>query len=493
MTGELYSTDAERVVLGTMLLDPSCIAAARARVGARDFFFVAHGLVFDTLLLMHDRAEPIDLVTVAEEMRTSGKLDVAGGPEALAALVQQSVAAPNVASHAATVRKYARRRRLRDLGRTLSQRAEDPIQDLAELEANAHAGLADLAASAADEGRFVAASLSGPAILEHAFPQPASLLGDGIISVGDLVVMFGEAGVSKTWLALQLGVAMARGEPWLGLRTTEAPVDVGFLELEVHAHVIQDRLRAIGGPVPQTFHLLVRPQLRGAVNLVDAQGRSVNLGELRAWIESSGLKVVVIDALARATSCPQVDFSPLLLGLDVLRAETACAVLLVHHENARSRGSANGAELTSDMDFMRGDSRLRGFPQAVLRVLEHHGARCVRFPKVSCAATPAPIYFKNAENGVPVPVQAPESVRGGRSRAIRDAIEQYVCRSDRPVTRADVGKGVGLGRTAATEHLRALLKAKRISSFGENRDIRYVPPTGVAGVAEAVGANGHGY
>src|SRR5439155_1016147 len=98
-----------------------------------------------------------------------------------------------------------------------------------------------------------------------------------------------------------------------------------------------------------------------------------------------------------------------------------CALVLIHHENARAR---NGSEPASDMDFMRGDSRLRGFPQAVLRVLEHGGARCIRFPKVNCAAQPDPIYFRNAEDGVPLVIDSPArpsepSVPKGTERTTR--------------------------------------------------------------------------
>src|SRR5439155_11038603 len=220
------------------------------------------------------------------------------------------------------------------------QRLDDPTQPVDDVVARLRDGLGRAAASGAD--RFTAASLSGAAILDHTFPRPPSVLGDGIISAGDLAVIFGEAGVAKTWLAILLWLAMGSAKPWMGLETTVEPVNTGFLELEIHGHTVQDRLRAIGGNIPTTCHLLVRPQLHGAVDLVDADGAPVHLGELRSWIEKKNLKVVFIDALARATSCPQVDFSPLLLALDVLRADTQCAIVLVHHENSRSRGNGTG-------------------------------------------------------------------------------------------------------------------------------------------------------
>src|SRR5205085_6037621 len=111
-----------------------------------------------------------------------------------------------------------------------------------------------------------------------------------------------------------------------------------------------------------------------------------------------GLKVVVIDALARATTLDQVDFSPLLQALDVLRVETQCAFVIIHHEPKNTEKGEDG-----DLDALRGDSRLRDFPQCLIRVVRRHGVLCARFAKVSAGPTPEPIYFELGENGVPRP------------------------------------------------------------------------------------------
>jgi hypothetical protein len=173
----------------------------------------------------------------------------------------------------------------------------------------------------------------------------------------------------------------------------------------------------------------------------------------------------------------------------VLRAETGCAIIPLHHENSRPRNGA-GAD-AADMDFMRGDSRLRGFPQAVLRVLEHRGTGCVRFAKVSCAASPSPLYFAQDEAGVPHVTQEPAEAQKDKGKASRERIARFVLDAGRPVSRSEVEAAVSLGRSATTKHLNALIQAGRIDSYGDNKDTCYVPPTGDAGWGAPVGGNGH--
>ena len=323
--------------------------------------------------------------------------------------------------------------------------------------------------------RLLRVSLSGRAVLAHQFERPRSLLGQGIISVGDLVLVFGQAGMFKTWLMLMLGLAISDAKKWFGLETTSEPVPVGFVELELHGHAVQDRLRALigdGGEIPDTFHLVVRPLLHGAFDLVDKNGTAIHLDELRAWIAERQLKVVFIDALARATSCPQVDFSPLLLALDVLRAETACAIVVIHHEGKPRKGDTG-----DDLDAMRGDSRLAGFPQSVLRVVKHHGTGCVRFAKVSCACTPEPIYFAKNESGVPEVTEAPEKASASKGAANRARVLDSVLKAERLVACREVAVLVGLSEATCRAHLAALVKDHQIARDGEDRNTRYGPPT----------------
>jgi replicative DNA helicase len=114
-----HNLDAERAVLGAMLLEgreglPRVVEILRPR----DFYTEAHRAMFETMLRLFDRGEPIDLITLSEELRRSDQLEFVGGPAALALLVEQASIAAHLMSYASIVRDMAV---LRDLIQTSTQ------------------------------------------------------------------------------------------------------------------------------------------------------------------------------------------------------------------------------------------------------------------------------------------------------------------------------------------------------------------------------------
>ena len=114
-----HNLDAERAVLGAMLLEgreglPRVIEILRPH----DFYTEAHRAMFETMLRLFDRSEPVDLITLSEELRRSDQLDFVGGPAALALLVEQASIAAHLMSYASIVRDMAV---LRDLIQTSTQ------------------------------------------------------------------------------------------------------------------------------------------------------------------------------------------------------------------------------------------------------------------------------------------------------------------------------------------------------------------------------------
>ena len=114
-----HNLDAERAVLGAMLLEgrdalPRVIEILRPS----DFYTEAHRATYDTMLRLFDRGEPVDLITLSEELRRSDQLEFVGGPSALALLVEQASIAAHLMSYASIVRDMAV---LRELIQTSTQ------------------------------------------------------------------------------------------------------------------------------------------------------------------------------------------------------------------------------------------------------------------------------------------------------------------------------------------------------------------------------------
>ncbi len=78
--------EAERAVLGSILLDNSALNLALEGVGKDDFFSEAHRITFDKMIALSERNRTIDLVTLSEELSKDGQIEKAGGAAYLAAL-----------------------------------------------------------------------------------------------------------------------------------------------------------------------------------------------------------------------------------------------------------------------------------------------------------------------------------------------------------------------------------------------------------------------
>jgi replicative DNA helicase len=82
------SLEAERGVLGSLLMDPSTLPKALEILQPSDFYWDVHQIIYKAILALEGRAEPVDIVTVAEELRREGNLEKVGGVEYLRLLLE---------------------------------------------------------------------------------------------------------------------------------------------------------------------------------------------------------------------------------------------------------------------------------------------------------------------------------------------------------------------------------------------------------------------
>ena len=107
-----HNLDAERSLLGAMLLSRDAIAAAMETCGSEDFYKPAHAHIFDAINVLYNQGEPADPVTVADELSRAGLLDSVGGLASLVALQADTPATTNAARYARIIEEHALLRRL---------------------------------------------------------------------------------------------------------------------------------------------------------------------------------------------------------------------------------------------------------------------------------------------------------------------------------------------------------------------------------------------
>ncbi|QKY70811.1 replicative DNA helicase [Lentibacillus sp. CBA3610] len=107
-----HNIEAEQAVIGAVFLEPEALSSAAERLMPDDFYRASHQRIFDTMLKLIDKGEPIDLVTVTTSLSNEKKLDEAGGVAYLSDLAGSVPTAANIVYYSKIVEEKALLRRL---------------------------------------------------------------------------------------------------------------------------------------------------------------------------------------------------------------------------------------------------------------------------------------------------------------------------------------------------------------------------------------------
>ncbi len=127
--------EAERAVLGAMMLDKDAIIKIADFLEPVDFYHDHHRFIYEAALELFQRSEPVDLVTMASKLQSQEKLELIGGPEYLAELQNEVPLASHIFQYAQLVKNSATLRKLVKVGdevKALGFDTEKPIKDLLE-------------------------------------------------------------------------------------------------------------------------------------------------------------------------------------------------------------------------------------------------------------------------------------------------------------------------------------------------------------------------
>lgn len=126
-----HHEEAERSVLGAILLNNESIHRIN-EVGleARDFYREAHQKIYEVILSISEKGEPVDLVTLTASLRDRNVFEAVGGTAALTSLFEDTFAVGNVVYYAKLVREKAVLRRVIDTAAEIQSDAFDGVQDL---------------------------------------------------------------------------------------------------------------------------------------------------------------------------------------------------------------------------------------------------------------------------------------------------------------------------------------------------------------------------
>jgi len=122
--------EAERAVLGSLLIDPDAILKIANFLRAEDFYRERHGWLYAAMMGLHERREPLDFVTVVDELERRGYLEEIGGPAYITDLVASTPSAMYVDHYARIVERTALLRRLISAAGQIAELAYDDSQEV---------------------------------------------------------------------------------------------------------------------------------------------------------------------------------------------------------------------------------------------------------------------------------------------------------------------------------------------------------------------------
>lgn len=351
-----HSLEAERAVLGGILIDNDRFEPAAAVLTGEMFFRTAHRRIWAALAALAARQSVLDLVTLREALERSGELEAVDGPAYMASLVDGVPRSTNVPHYAQIVRElHTRRALIQQAARLMEAAAHDDAEAGALLDAGV-AGLMALSAQASP-GDLV----DGPRLASEAMAWLEDVQqrrGQGSVSgtttgirelddmtdglqPGDLIVLAARPSQGKSALALQLALAadgpcaffsleMSRAQLAARALATLGRVDGwamrrGYLGREEQARVARamDVLAESGLSIDDTSGQTV-PQIRA---------------KARRWqVSRGGLRLVVVDYIqllkpATKSGNREQDVAEMSRGLKALARDLQVPVLALAQLN----------------------------------------------------------------------------------------------------------------------------------------------------------------
>jgi len=244
--------EAEKAVLGAMLVEPRVIPELASVLKSEDFYFPSHRQIYGTILALCDRGQPVDLLTVDADLKRDSKNDYILAAD-IAAMAENALPS-HAAAHALLVKDASRKRNLL----TLVKKTEEDIFASSDDCLTIAGSLSSALSSSQSNGfRDCAHHVSDVAVktikqIETAYEQKNPVVGVptgladldmrlGGIHRGELDVIAGRPSMGKSALALTIAKHAAENNYPVVFVTAESPAPKVVQRLLAEASGIENR------------------------------------------------------------------------------------------------------------------------------------------------------------------------------------------------------------------------------------------------------------
>jgi hypothetical protein len=343
----LSSPEAEAKVIGALLVDPKKIALESAEIGFNEHHFHSTNHKNAWKFLIGRLNDGCDLDPIVLHEKCATELELFGGLQQIGIWKIDCPSTHHFKEHARIV-----------IEKSIRREAYAGVIDVQNKLLDGD-DLVPLAKFNSDLSSLMASSLTGSAWnIEEAstlwVSDPAeinkladSALIEGLLREREIVQIVGAAKSQKTWLAMNMAVAIASGSDFLDRHTTKTKTL--YIDYELKKSTFQRRLSMVSSKTPNNFDVLT---LRGKTRLP-------TIDDLKGEILRGGYGLVIVDSLYRTGWLTEENnndaVSRELTGLQRLTEETGASIVVIDHT------AKGGGKDRSAVDSSRGASSKGGF------------------------------------------------------------------------------------------------------------------------------------
>jgi replicative DNA helicase len=368
-----HNIEAEESVLGAMMLSAEAIATVVETVKADDFYRPAHQRLYGAILSVYGRGEPVDAITVVEELKREHQLDGIGGPLYVYNLVESVPTPASAGYYARIVADNALLRRLIEAASRIMSKAyevpEDPRKAADEAEGLIYA------VSRGDETEQVVSLHElvdeSMAALEHIQQRDSAFAGvptgfvdlDSLLSglqKSNLIVIAARPGVGKSSFVTNVArnVAVDAGAPVAMFSLEMSRFEIGMRLLCAEARVAWDKVRSGRVATEEWTRIVEAAEVLHEAPLFIVDSGNVTIVDIRAKARrlksKQGLGLIIVDYLQlmsghMRTENRQQEIAEVSRSLKLLAKELEVPVIAVSQLNRNPESRADKRPQLSDL------------------------------------------------------------------------------------------------------------------------------------------------
>jgi len=366
-----HNMEAEQAIVGGILINNDALNQIVDILSGEDFYREAHALIYEGMLTLYNRDDPVDVITLSQVLKEKGALDKVGGTEYLASLADATATSAGILYHAEIVKDLSIRRNLIRQCSHISEVCFQPSNDTEDILDSAEQYIFKIAERNIDQN-----FLQLDEVVKNSFKKIETTTGSNItgISTGftdfdnltsglqpsDFIIIAGRPSMGKTALALNIALNAALVDK----------VAVAIFSLEMSS--LQLGIRLLGCDAMIDAWKLRKGALQDDdyLRLTDSANR---LSELPVYIDDSSalssleikakarrlkkkydISLVIIDYLQlmqskKAVESRQLEISDISRSLKALAKDLDIPVLAVSQLNRKVEDRPNKRPMLADL------------------------------------------------------------------------------------------------------------------------------------------------